>query len=244
MKKPVLFCMFYMLCMAAFSQQSYLQKVPPLPGTVSSDAVGAFMEQLTALKEEIDGQVQKFETENQAAASNIDPAAVVAAYTQVNAGDIAKMQKKTEEMMANQEKLTRMLEKYQRYSDSLRAAFHNDLQPYLARHKAYMDRCTGEGGDAAACKGMRSELAKAGKAVLLKYWFDETTAAYRQYLLSIRENVQPLHVLCSVQALESSEVSAGIRYPHKQDLGYLKFTLDYIAFIRDAWSIDSRLWPL
>ena len=242
MKTLLLLISALLISLQAFNQKTYLQRIPVFPTSINPDALETFNNQLTALKEEIDAVVAKYEAENQEAASKIDPSAVAAAYSQ--GMDVMNMQKRTEEMMANQNKLTTMLQHYDNYDDSINSAFKNDLSFFDKKYTAFSEKCTGEGGDAASCNKIKIELNALGKDLLLKYWFDEKTAEYRKYLYSIRDNLQPLHVLCSVQSLESSEITTGIKFPHKEDLGYLKFTLDYISFIRDAWSIDSRLWPM
>ncbi len=244
LKTLIIVIALFIIPLTAIAQKVYIQKFPKFPVNINQVEVNTFLEKLMALEDEIRQLSDLYESENRSAAENIDPNTVAAMYSQTNVKNIMNMQKKMEEMQTNQSKLSSLNEKYNDKNENIKSVFNEDFNTYLEKYNEYTAECFGEGGSAELCNSLRSKLGEYGKQILNKYWFDEKSAEYRKYLYAIKEEMQSLHIVCTVQSLESAESTGGIKFPHKEDLAELNFTLDYISFIKNAWSIESRLWPL
>ena len=240
MKKLILFCTAFLFASLLMSQENIMLKIPAYPKTVSADEVDNFKQKLNALKDEIGKKVEVYNTENQAALSKIDPNAVANAYQDMAL--IQKLQETQQKNTENQALLMKKQERIAKYLDSLNLVFKKDFDPYLAQHTDYMSKCTGEGGNNGNCGAMLTRLTQDGNRILMKYWFGET-AGYKKYLGFIRSELEKLTIENSTLALEGSEIG-GVVLPHKRDYAEAAFALDFIKFMEDAFSIDSRLWPL
>lgn len=240
MKKSILFFAALLFAFSLMSQDNFMQRIPAYPKTVSADEVNKFLQQLSALKEEIGKKVDVYNTENQAALSKIDPAAVANAYQ-----DMALIQKLQESQQKNTEYQALLMKKQAKiaaYLDSLNLIYRKDFDVFLVKHNEYMSRCSGEVGSGNNCDALLTDLTNAGNKVLMKYWFSDN-AEYKKYLAFVRNELEKISIESSILALESGEIG-GVVIPHKKDYAEAAFAVDYIKFIEDAFTIDSRLWPM
>ncbi|MFH0893677.1 MAG: hypothetical protein V2A54_04515 [Bacteroidota bacterium] len=243
MKKLFILAVAFAFSFPLFSQESYLQRIPAFPTTSDHEVVNKFLDELSKLRDEIKVKETLYEKENREAAEKLDPAAVAAAYSSgMDVDAVMAMQKRQQDLIDNNNKLAAVQSKIAKYNDSLKALFTIDFNPYEEKRSNYINKCVGEVGSGNNCSSLMADMNALGNKILMKYWFSNGSE-YKKYLAMIRSELEKINVLVVVQGMETTEIG-GVKIPHKQDLGYVKFALDYISFIQNAWSIDSKLWPM
>jgi len=80
MKSICFFIAGILLSVFAIGQDSYLQRIKPIPENPSKEKFDAYLASLDSLQTEVEVIIEKYQAENEAAVKNIDQAKMVQSY--------------------------------------------------------------------------------------------------------------------------------------------------------------------